>query len=184
MAGDRRRKTNKAERNEKSVGKRKEKETEGLKETDGRDKLNVTEAVKKGKKMSDEKNRMKESQRQPEVDGVTGQISGRRGHIYLPPLQPPPLGDETAVKAGNKKMIKNHLMWRRRRQNAHQSRPAWRRCASFLPHTTPHSSNRPRPSAQHALPRPSTLTRAQVQRRADTGVHLHINLSFEPRQDQ
>lgn len=33
--------------------------------------------------MSEENNRMKQSQRQAEVDGVTGQISGRRGRIYL-----------------------------------------------------------------------------------------------------
>lgn len=49
MAGDRSRKTNKADQSEKSVGKRKAKETEGLKETDGRDKLNVTGVVKTGK---------------------------------------------------------------------------------------------------------------------------------------
>lgn len=33
--------------------------------------------------MSEENNRMKQSQRQAEVDGVTGKISGRRGRIYL-----------------------------------------------------------------------------------------------------
>lgn len=48
MAGDGSGKTNKADQSEKkkSVGKRK---VQGLKGTDGRDKLNVTRAVKTGK---------------------------------------------------------------------------------------------------------------------------------------
>lgn len=50
VAGDGSGKTNKADQSEKKVWeKEKKRKVQGLKETDGRDKLNVTRAVKTGK---------------------------------------------------------------------------------------------------------------------------------------